>query len=305
VPIFRARDSRNLTDAVKLNRCVAGGIQALCGRGPKEAGSMAINVCLAGATGWAGSELARAIARTASLVLVAAVSRRHAGRRLGEVLGEPDLGCMVYASAAAALSTPCDVFVEYTKPDSAKANILAALERGAHVVVGTSGLTDADLAEIDVVARRQQRGVLACGNFALTVVLLQRFAEAAAKLIPQWEIIDYAHDDKKDAPSGTARELAARLSRVHRPEPPVPVDQTVGPREARGVTLAGSQVHSLRLPGYVISAEIIFGMPDQRLTIRHDSGGSARPYVDGAVLAIHKVSTLVGVHRGLDCVLDL
>ncbi len=83
------------------------------------------------------------------------------------------------------------------------------------------------------------------------------------------------------------------------------MDRTVGPREARGATLSGSQVHSLRLPGYVISAEIIFGMPDQKLTIRHDSGSSARPYVDGALLAIRKVSALVGVHRGLDSVLDL
>jgi 4-hydroxy-tetrahydrodipicolinate reductase len=266
---------------------------------------MVIKVCLAGATGWAGSELARSIARTPDLTLVAAVSRKHAGRGLGEVLGEPRLKCSVYASATEGLANPCDVFVEYTKPDSAKANILAALERGAHVVLGTSGLTDGDFADIDIVAREQHRGVLACGNFALTAVLLQRFAEVAAKFIPQWEIIDYAHDDKLDAPSGTARELAARLSKVREPQPTVPVDQSVGPREARGATVSASQVHSVRLPGYVISAEIIFGMADQRLTIRHDSGSSARPYVDGALLAIRKVSTLVGVHRGLDSVLDL
>jgi 4-hydroxy-tetrahydrodipicolinate reductase len=264
-----------------------------------------INVCLAGATGWAGSELARAIASTEDLALVAAVSRKQAGRVLGDVLNEPRLTSAVYASAAEALVNPCDVFVEYSKPDTAKTNILAALQRGAHVVVGTSGLVDADYAEIDVVARKQHRGVLACGNFALTVVLLQKFAEAAARLIPQWEIIDYAHDDKIDAPSGTARELAARLSKVRHPEPTIPLDKTVGPREARGATLSGSQVHSLRLPGFVISAEIIFGMPDQKLTIRHDAGSSARPYVDGALLAIRKVSTLVGVHRGLDSVLEL
>jgi 4-hydroxy-tetrahydrodipicolinate reductase len=263
-----------------------------------------INVCLAGATGWAGSELARSFAKTGDLTLVSAVSRTHSGHDLGEVLGEPRLSCPVYASVAEALANPCDVFVEYTKPDSAKSNILTALERGAHVVVGTSGLADGDFAEIDVVARRHQRGVLACGNFALTVVLLQRFAEAAAKLIPQWEIFDYAHDDKVDAPSGTARELAARLSKVRHPEPTIPIDRTVGPREVRGATLSGSQVHSVRLPGFVISAEIIFGMPDQRLTIRHDSGNSARPYVDGALLAIRKVSSLLGVHRGLDSVLD-
>ncbi|MCC7039096.1 MAG: 4-hydroxy-tetrahydrodipicolinate reductase [Burkholderiales bacterium] len=266
---------------------------------------MVIKVCLAGATGWAGSELARSMAKTPDIALVAAVSRKHAGRNLGEVLGEPRVTCPVYASAGEALAGPCDVLVEYTKPDSAKTNVLAALERGAHVVVGTSGLTDEDYADLDVVARKRQRGVLACGNFALTVVLLQKFAEAAAKLIPQWEIIDYAHDDKIDAPSGTARELAARLSKVRRPAPTVPIDRTVGPREARGTTLSGVQVHSVRLPGYVISAEVIFGMPDQKLTIRHDSGNSARPYVDGALLAIRKVSTLVGVHRGLDSVLDL
>ncbi len=178
---------------------------------------MATKVCLAGATGWAGSELARSIAKTDDVTLVAAVARKEAGRVLGDVLGEPRLAGRIHASAAEALATPCDVFVEYTKPDSAKSNILTALERGAHVVVGTSGLTDDDFAEIDVAARKRQRGVLACGNFALTVVLLQKFAEAAARLIPQWEIIDYAHDDKVDAPSGTARELAFRLSKVRTP----------------------------------------------------------------------------------------
>jgi len=264
-----------------------------------------ISVCVAGATGWAGSELARAIAHADDLALVAAVSRTHAGQVLGDVLHEPRLTAVVYASAREALATPCDVLVEYTKPASAKANILVALEQGAHVVVGTSGLTDDDFAEIDAVARKRQRGVLACGNFALTVVLLQKFAEAAARLIPQWEIIDYAHDDKVDAPSGTARELASRLGKIRAPQPTIPLDRTVGPREARGATLAGSQVHSIRLPGYVISAEVIFGMPDQKLSIRHDSGSSARPYVDGALLAIRKVSTLVGVRRGLDSVLDL
>jgi 4-hydroxy-tetrahydrodipicolinate reductase len=274
-------------------------------RAEKGGNTMVLKVCVAGATGWAGSALARAIAKTADLELVAAVARRQAGRVLGEVLDEPRLTGRIYASAEEALAKSCDVFVEYTKPDSAKTNVLTALEHGAHVVVGTSGLTDSDFAEIDFLARKRQRGVVACGNFALTAVLLQKFAEAAARLIPQWEIIDYAHDDKIDAPSGTARELAYRLSKVRSPEPTVPVASIVGPRETRGATVSGSQVHSIRLPGYVISAEIVFGMPDQRLSIRHDSGSSAHPYADGALLAIRKVSTLVGVHRGLDSVLDL
>lgn len=266
---------------------------------------MAIKVCLAGATGWAGSELARAMAKAADLELVAAVARQPAGRVLGDVLGVPELTSLIHASAEEALRIPCDVFVEYTKPDRAKAHILTALAHGAHVVVGTSGLTEADFAEIDAVARQRKRGVLACGNFALTVVLLQKFAETAARLIPQWEIIDYASDAKRDAPSGTALELAHRLEKVRSPEPTVPLAETVGSRAARGATVSGSQVHSVRLPGYVIGAEVVFGMPDQRLTIRHDAGNSARPYAAGALLAIRKVSTLVGVHRGLDSVLDL
>jgi len=266
---------------------------------------MTIRVCLAGATGWAGSALAHSIARSDTIELVAAVSRTHAQRILGDVLGEPRLTCPIYATAEQALAQPCDVFFEYTKPEIAKANCMLALHQGAHVVIGTSGLTDADYADIATVAETCQRGVLAVGNFALTVVLLQKFAEMAAKLIPQWEIIDYAHDDKKDAPSGTARELAARLSRIRPSELTIPLEHTQGIVATRGARVGGSQIHSIRLPGYTISAEIIFGMPDQKLTIRHDSGNSAQPYVDGALLAIRTVSSFVGLRRGLDSVLDM
>jgi 4-hydroxy-tetrahydrodipicolinate reductase len=264
-----------------------------------------IQVCIAGATGWAGAELAKGIAGTTDVVLVSAVARRGAGAVLADLVDDARLSITVSASVAEALETPCDVLVEYTHPSSGKANILAALERGVHVVVGTSGLTDEDFAEIDSVARQRQRRVLACGNCALTVGLLQRFAEIAARFIPQWEIIDYAHNDKPDAPSGTARELAAIVGKVRKPERSVPVEDTVGLPEARGATVASTQVHSIRLPGYVISAEIVFGMPDQRLSIRHDSGNSALPYVDGALLAIRNVSKLIGVHRGLAAVMDL
>lgn len=267
---------------------------------------MTIRVCLAGATGWAGSAVARAIVKLDDITLVSAVSRTHAGKTLGEALNEPSLACSVFATAQEALAArPCDVFFEFTKPNSAKANVLSALQHGAHVVIGTSGLTDSDYAEIASASEKHQRGVLAVGNFALTVVLLQKFAETAAKFIPHWEIIDYAHDDKKDVPSGTARELANRLSKVRPSELTVPLDKVQGTVEARGASMTGTQVHSVRLPGYTISAEIIFGMPDQKLTIRHDSGSSAEPYVDGSLLAIRKVSTFTGLRRGLDSVLDL
>lgn len=266
---------------------------------------MSIRVSLAGATGWAGSALALAISKSSDISLVSAVSRTHAQRNLGDVLGEPLLNCPVYATAQEALTHPCDVFFEFTKPDIAKSNVLTALQHGAHVVIGTSGLTDGDLAEIATAAEKHQKAVLAIGNFAITVVLLQKFAEIAARYIPQWEIIDYASDKKMDAPSGTVRELAHRLSAVRPSELTVPLEKTQGVVETRGARMNDSQVHSIRLPGYTISAEIIFGMPDQKLTIRHDSGSSAQPYVDGALLAIRKVNMLVGLHRGLDNVLDL
>ena len=136
---------------------------------------MTIRVCLAGATGWAGSAVARAVAASDDISLVAAVSRTHAGRTLGDVLSEQRLACPIYATTKEALAQPCDVFFEFTKPDVAKANVLAALEQGAHAVIGTSGLSEADYADIAAAADKHQRGVLAAGNFALTAVLLLRF----------------------------------------------------------------------------------------------------------------------------------
>jgi 4-hydroxy-tetrahydrodipicolinate reductase len=266
---------------------------------------MTIRICLAGATGWAGSALARGIAQAADLELVAAVSRSQAGRSLGEALGEPALDAPIFASAAEALAVGCDVFFEYTKPAVAKANILAALGRGAHVVVGTSGLCDQDYAEIAAAADRAGRGVLAVGNFAITVVLLQKFAEMAARYIPHWEIIDYASATKRDSPSGTVRELAFRLGQVGESQLAVPLEETLGEAGTRGARMNGAQVHSVRLPGYVIGVEAIFGLPDQKLVLRHEAGSSAQPYVDGALLAIRRVASFSGLRRGLDTVLEL
>lgn len=261
-----------------------------------------IRVCIAGATGWAGSALARAVAGSADLELVSAVSRTHAGQVLGDAFG----AVPVYASVAEALvAHPSDVLVEYTKPDVALANVLTGLSHGVDVVVGTSGLSDDDYLKVAAAAEPAGKGVLAVGNFALSVVLLLKFAEAAAKLIPQWEIIDYAHASKVDAPSGTVRELASRLGRVAEAQQAVGPDETVGERAARGATMGGAQVHSVRLPGYTIGAEVVFGLEDQRLSLRHDAGSSAEPYVDGALLAIRKVGGFTGLRRGLDTVLEL
>lgn len=263
-----------------------------------------IKICLAGATGWAGSELTRGIYKTGDLDLVSAVSRSSAGKNLGEVLQIPELPVPIFETVEEALDSQPDVLVEFTKPEVAKKNVLSALKKKVPVVIGTSGLDNEDYMEIDEAAQSAARGVLAVGNFAITVVLLQKFAEMAAKYIPHWEIIDFASSGKVDVPSGTARELANRLSYVHESQLDVPLESVQGPIETRGARLQGTQVHSVRLPGYVISLDAIFGMPDQKLILRHEAGTSAVPYVEGALLAIRKVSSLVGLHRGLDSVME-
>lgn len=261
---------------------------------------MSLNVCVAGATGWVGGPLCLAVSGADDLNLVGAVSRTHRGRSLGEVLGDPSIGLTVSGSVAEALDAPTDVLVDYTSADVVKANVLTAVGRGVHVVVGSSGLTDEDFVEIDRAAAERKVGVIAAGNFAITAVLLQRFACEAAKYLSHWEVIDYASDAKKDAPSGTTRELAYRLSEVRRPSVTHPIEETIGERASRGATLNGVQVHSLRLPGYVIGVEAIFGAEDERLSIRHDAGSGAGPYIQGTLLAIRKAGDYVGLVRGLD-----
>jgi 4-hydroxy-tetrahydrodipicolinate reductase len=259
-------------------------------------------VCIAGATGWTGRALVAAVAEAAELSLVAAVSRSAAGRDLGEALGGDPLGVLVHASVAEALDG-VDVLVDYTSAAAVKANALAAIEAGVAVVIGSSGLTASDFDEIDAAARGRSVGVIASGNFSLTAAMCQAAALLAARHLPHWEVIDYASATKPDVPSGTARELAERLGEVRRPEPGFPIEELHGPTEARGATVGGAQVHSIRLPSFVVSTEVVFGLPDERLTIRHDAGGTPEPYVQGTLLAVRRVTSLVGLTRGLDTLL--
>ena len=261
---------------------------------------MVIRVCVAGATGWTGSAVARNILASNEFHLVGAIARQQAGVDIGEALGGGMTGLNIVASLEEALAIPTDVLIDYTKPDQVKARILAALDKGVRVVVGTSGLTASDYEEIEQRARERQLGVIAAGNFSITAALAKHFALIAAQYLPSWEIIDYASADKIDAPSGTTRELAEALATVAQNQLLVPLEQTHGPKEARGATINGTQVHSLRLPGYIIAFETIFGLPSERLSIRHDAGSSAEPYVAGTLLAARKVMEVHGLVRGLD-----
>lgn len=267
-----------------------------------------IRVVVAGASGWVGKALVTAIAAAPDLTLAAAVSRTAAGRDATLVAGQSEpCGIAIVATLAEALATPSDVVIDYTKPHVVKGHAMAALAAGRHVVVGTSGLGAADYAEIAAAARKAERGVIAAGNFSITATLLKRFALMAARYVPDVEIIDYASAKKPDAPSGTARELAETLATVRQKATSRPVSEVTGIPGTRGAAVGdgdGVQVHSLRLPGYVLSCETIFALADERLTLRHDAGASAAPYVGGTLLAARKVVSTQGLVRGLDALID-
>jgi 4-hydroxy-tetrahydrodipicolinate reductase len=133
--------------------------------------------------------------------------------------------------------------------------------------------------------------------------VLRRAAAMAARHLDQWEIIDYASDGKPDVPSGTSAELAETLAQVHPPGLTVGLADLHGPVEARGADVAGTRIHSVRLPSFVVTTEVVFGGPGERLIMRHDPGLTPDPYVSGTLLAVRNVAGVVGVRRGLDSLL--
>jgi 4-hydroxy-tetrahydrodipicolinate reductase len=262
-----------------------------------------IRICIAGATGWAGSLIAKTILESEEFSLVGAIARKKSGEDIGVAIGMKNAGVRICSSLEELKTQSFDVLIDYTKPDSVKQRTLIAIGMGIRVVIGTSGLSASDYDDIERAARSSGVGVIAGGNFSVTAALAKHFALMAANYLPSWEIIDYAHADKVDAPSGTTRELAESLSEVKRSKTEHPIASTIGHKEARGATISGTQVHSVRLPSYVIAFETIFGLPDERLTIRHDAGTGAGPYVAGTLMAAKAVMEVTGLVRGLDTLL--
>lgn len=266
---------------------------------------MKIRICLAGAAGHVGQELVKAILDSTDLQLVSAVGKTSAGKQLAEITRDARAQILVHKGIAEALSAaPADMLIDYTKPDAVKTHVRAAIEKGCHVVVGTSGLTDTDYAEIAGWAAQRGVGVFAAGNFSITAALMQHFATEAAAHMPHWEILDYASDAKPDAPSGTARELAYQLAQVTEPKWAVPVGATQGLKESRGASLNGSQMHSIRVPGFYSAIQAIFGDAGERMELRHESTSYA-PYVAGTLLAARKVGGFKGLKRGMSALLEL
>lgn len=260
-------------------------------------------VCFAGVTGWTAPPILAAIDAAEDLTLTAGVSRSVAGQKLSAVTASSSDGD-VYATVADALdSAEVDVLVDYTSAAAVKDNAWTAVRAGVHTVIGSSGLTADDYTQLDRLARDQGVGVIAAGNFSIQAAVLQQAAKLAAAYVDRWEIIDYASAGKPDVPSGTARQLAETLGAVRTPTTAVPLPELHGPVEARGAEVAGSRIHSVRLPSFVVSTEVVFGGAGERLVMRHDPGESPDPYVGGTLLAIRRVAELPGVRRGLDSLL--
>jgi len=187
-----------------------------------------------------------------------------------------------------------DVWVDFTNPSAVAANIEAAINAGIHPIVGTSGMDPANQERLIKLANAKHLGGLIAPNFGLSAVLLMKFAQAAAAYFPDAEIIEMHHQDKADAPSGTAIATAHKIAagRTQKPLPTIDND-------ARGQRVDDVPIHAVRLPGYIAHEQVLFGGPGEALTIRQDSF-DRQSFMQGVAVAISKVQTADELVVGLE-----
>ncbi len=200
-----------------------------------------------------------------------------------------------------------EVALVFTTPDVALDQVRWCIERGIHVVVGTSGFDEAKVAQVREALREHPgTGVLVVPNFSIGAVLMMRFAAVAAPFFESVEVIEMHHPDKVDAPSGTAvrtAEVIAR-SRAEAGSAPLPDATTQDPDGARGATVEGIPVHAVRARGFVASQEVLLGDVGETFSLRHDSS-TRESFMPGVLAALRSVAARPGVTVGLDAVLDL
>ncbi|NPV92257.1 MAG: 4-hydroxy-tetrahydrodipicolinate reductase [Firmicutes bacterium] len=263
-----------------------------------------VKVAVSGALGKMGRECLRAIIGDEQLELVGGIDIRGKGVDLGVLAGGTEIGHAIELDLDNLLKRGgVQVLVDFTNPQSVRRNIKTALENRVCTVVGTTGLTESDIQEIGAAAEKSQVGVFIAPNFALGAVLMMRFAQEAARYFPNVEIIELHHDQKLDAPSGTALKTAEMIMQsraVFRQGAEKEYEKLAG---ARGADFQGMRVHSVRLPGLVAHQEVLFGGWGQTLSIRHDSI-NRESFMPGLILAIKQVTRLKGLVVGLEQLLD-
>ncbi|MDQ7829825.1 MAG: 4-hydroxy-tetrahydrodipicolinate reductase [Armatimonadota bacterium] len=267
--------------------------------------SQPIRVVVSGAAGRMGRAAVRAIAATTDLRLVGAVGRsRGVGADAGTVAGLAPLGVPIEASLADVLDRGADVLVEFAPGEAALGHARDALARGVRPVIGATGLPAGAADELRALCAAREVGAVLAPNFALGAVLMMVLAERVARYFPHVEVVELHHDRKRDAPSGTAARTARLVARARGAAPPAPVAEEETVPGARGGTVEGVRVHSVRLPGLVAHQEVIFGGPGQVLTIRHDSL-SEESFMPGLLLAVRRVVQERRLVEGLEGLLDL
>jgi len=264
---------------------------------------MAIRVAVHGALGRMGREAINAICADPELEPVGAVDLRAGDNSLplpgqyGSVPLSSDLEVLLD-------QTRPEVLVDFSVADAALSAARTAAKRRVNLVIGTTGLSSDDLVEIDGLAKEAGVGAVVAPNFALGAVVMIHLARAAAKFFDHAEIIEMHHEQKLDAPSGTALSTA-RAIREAREEPFLyPRVHKESLRGTRGGELEGVALHSVRLPGLLAHQEVIFGAAGQTLTIRHDTI-NRECYMPGVLLAVKKVFEHKGLVYGLDKLMGL
>lgn len=248
-----------------------------------------------------GATVCQAVAAAPDLELVAAVDPFHAGLDLRQVTGV-DLPVQIGAGPEGFVDAGVEVAVDFTELGAGRANLHWLADHGMHAVVGTTGFSDADI-ETFRGEFRTSNCVIA-PNFAIGAILMVRFAEIAAPFFETAEIIELHHDQKIDAPSGTAMHTAERMAAASQDWAPDPTTNVVVDGARGGEAAAGIHVHSVRLRGMVAHQEVLLGTEGQTLSLRHDSYDRTS-FMPGVVLAIRSIADHPGVTVGLDSLMDL
>ena len=258
-------------------------------------------VGVVGAGGRMGREVCLAVAAAPDLQLVAAVDPGHEGQRIE--------GLTIVGDVGELKKRDVEVVVDFSVADAVRANLPRYAEEGIHAVVGTTGLSEAELETAAQLFADSAANAVVAANFAIGAVLLLRFCELAAPHMDGVEVIELHHDAKRDAPSGTALQTAAGIAAAREragsgPLPADPTTEQVLPGARGGEGAGGVHIHSVRLPGLIAHEEVIFGALGQSLTIRHDSYDS-RSFMPGVLLAVRTVPARPGLTRGLEVLLNL
>lgn len=210
-------------------------------------------------------------------------------------------GAKIYQSLAEIPDLAADIWIDFTTPKAVYDNIKFALEHHISPVVGTTGMSDEQEAELIKISQKEKVGGLIAPNFGMSAVLLMKFAKEAAKYFPDAEIIEMHHADKKDAPSGTALATAKMIAK-NRPEHETAPDEVETLENVRGGDYQGIKIHSVRLPGYIAHEQVLFGGPGEALTIRQDSF-DRESFMGGVKVALEKVDQLDELVVGLENIL--